>query len=96
MNCADDVEEGKDSSSEEEEDDKKGGKDYLKVNQDSMNASVEQCASMPSNRVSSAGVSSDEPLNPDQPSGRVNTPSNEYVLPEDQEIQEEDEEEEED
>jgi len=80
--------------SEEEEDDKKGGKDYLKVNQDSMNASVEQ--SMPSNRVSSAGVSSDEPLNPDQPSGRVNTPSNDYVLPEDQEIQEEDEEEEED
>jgi hypothetical protein len=45
------------------------------------------------NRVSSAGVSSDEPLN--QPSGRLPTPPEQYNLPEDREIQEATEEEEE-
>jgi hypothetical protein len=95
MNCADDVEDAKDSSSEEE-DDKKGGKDHLdynKVAQDSMNESIQAAT----NRVSSAGVSSDDPLN--QASGRLSTPpaaSDQYNLPEDQEIQEATEEEEED
>jgi hypothetical protein len=91
QNCADDVEEAKDSSSDYEEDDKKGSNhlNYDKVPADSMNESIQAGT----NRVSSAGVSSDEPLN--QPSGRLPTPPEQYNLPEDREIQEATEEEEE-
>jgi hypothetical protein len=87
MNCADDVEEAKNSSSEDEAEDVKRQPDYLKVNAQSMDESI---------RVSSAGVSSDEPLTQNN-SARVNTPPSDvqYNLPEDQEIQEATEEEEE-
>jgi hypothetical protein len=98
MNCADDVEDAKNSSSEDEVEDKKpAGKNqhlnYDKVNGDSMAESPRAATGRTGGRASSAGVSSDEPLN--QPSGRQNTPPETYNLPEDQEIVEVTEEEEE-
>jgi hypothetical protein len=90
MNAADDVE----GSSDEDENDKNQDKvaaDYASVAKDSIDVSIDAGSpGMPSGRPSSSGVSSDEPLYK-----KESQPSDQYVLPEDDEIVEVTEEEEE-
>jgi len=94
MNCADDVEEAKDSSSDDEDAKKNAAlkAHYENVANDSKVATQREMVSsrLGSGRPSSGGVSSDEPLRTD-----INQPAS-NALPEDQEIVEvtEDEEEE--